>query len=214
MPSAWVQETVIWFVHEYLRGDRTLYLSRLEEEGTAADIALLRDLIAREPRPVLEPDAPEARVIAELADAIKRLGLAGVWIMVDGLEPWVEAGAGALAQMLNALLSTLALFEEPGFVMKIIAPTAVEAVIGRSGGIDRRRLDVYRLESSAEQLIAIVERRLAAACGRAVFRLDDRVTLADLVAWLKRCGGHSPHAWLKLIRPLADFYFARAWSIR
>jgi hypothetical protein len=204
--SPWVQETVIWFVHEYLRGDRTLYLSRLEEEGTTGDTALLRDLIARKPRPVLDHDAPEARVIAELASAIKRLGLAGIWIMVDGLEPWIEAEAGALAQMLNALFSTLALFEEPGFVMKIMAPAAIEASIAQSGGIARRRLDVYRLESSVEQLIAIVERRLAVASGCNIFHLDDLCDSKDLVAWLKRCGGRSAYAWLKLIRPLADVY--------
>jgi hypothetical protein len=215
----WVQETAVWFMHRYLARDHAVLLGKLAEECGPVGIALLRDLLSREPRPVLEPDAPESRVIVELAGLTERLGLAGVWLLVDGLEPWVAVDAEPLTRLLDALFSTLALFEDPGFAMKIVVPNTIEPRLTSNRGIGRRRLDVYRLEYPIELLIAIAERRIAAAAGRMAFHLGELCAEAkdakargskELIDWLSRCGGHTPRAWLNLIRPLADEYIARS----
>jgi hypothetical protein len=129
-------------------------------------------------------------------------------VLVDGLEPWVEVAPDLLAQMLGALLSTLVLFEDAGFIMKLVVPTAIEAALTDSGGVRRRRLDAYRLEYPVERLIVIVERRIAVALGRDTFRLHDLCDSEELVVWLEHCGGRSPRAWLSLVGPLVDAYIA------
>jgi hypothetical protein len=208
----WVQETAVWFVHQYLMSDRGVLLGKLTEECSPDGEILLRDLLTREPRPILESNVPESRVIAELAGLTERLGLAGVWVLIDGLEPWAAVDVEPLTTLLDALFSTLVLFEDPGFAMKIVAPNMIEAGLASNAGITRRRLDVYRLVYSTEQLVKIAERRIAVASGRATFRLDELCEAKDakvLVDWLTRCGAHMPRAWLNLVRPLADEYIAR-----
>lgn len=205
----WTQETVVWFVNKYLRGDPSLHLSRLEELCPPEGVTILRELTTRPPRPVLYADVPETRVITELVNALQRMGVAGVWVVIDGLEPWVDADAGQLTQMLKAFLATLTLFEEPGFVLKLMLPTEIEPTIAGSGGIVRRRLDVYRLEWTPERLTRLLERRLALVCGRTQCTLADLCTAPDLLAWLKSYGGRLPRGWLELLRPLVETYLAR-----
>jgi hypothetical protein len=205
----WVRDTVGWFVHQYLIGDHAYHLSRMEDEATPQGWQILQELIGSPPRPILPKGAPTPRVIATLATAIHRLGLDSIWVVVDGLEPWVSADVEPLAQAIKALLSTLALFEDPGFAMKLLVPVTIETMLLASGGIMRRRLDVYRLAWEDEQLQAIVERRLALATGRAAFRLVDLCAAPQLIDWLKTYGGGSPRGWLELVGQLAETYIAR-----
>src|SRR5258706_6534234 len=188
----WVRDTVGWFVHQYLIGDEACHRSRMEDEATQQGRQMLQKLIGSPPRLILHEEAPAPRVIKTLATAIQRLGLDSIWVVVDGLEPWVSADADSLAQAFKALLSTLALFEEPGFAMKLLVPATIEAALLTSGGTMRRRLDVYRLDWEDEQLLAIVERRLAAATGRAAFRLMGLCAAPPLIHWLKTHGRRSP----------------------
>ena len=206
---AWVQETVVWFVNSYLRGDASLHLSRLEELCKPEGVTILRELTTRPPRPVLYADVPETRVITELVNALQRMEVAGVWVLIDGLEPWVDADAGQLTQMLKAFLATLTLFEEPGFVLKLMLPTAIEPAVVTSGGIVRRRLDVYRLEWTPARLTQLLERRLALVWGHTQWTLADLCTAPDLLPWLNSYGGRLPRGWLELVRPLVETYLAR-----
>jgi hypothetical protein len=202
----WVRDTVHWYLRRYLGTAWDRNVDRLGEQCDATGIALLRSLGAAPVPDVLHADAPPELVIAELAEAVHNLQFAGLWVWLDGLEPWVQADPAHVARTLRALFAALALFEVPGFAVKVTAPVELAAAIADASGIERHRIDLVRLCWSAAQLEAVVERRLALLLGRAEFGLADLGDAATVKKWLERYGGDTPRGWLHLVRPLAAEY--------
>ena len=207
----WVQDTVIWLLNRYLLGDKDYVLGRLEDEILTEGKELLQNWMGRQPVQVLPPNAPPPRILSEVSTAIRKLGISGVWIMVDGLDPWVDVNAPMLEKNLHWLLSALALFEDPGFCFKLMAPNRIKNFLQSSTGILRRRFDFFNLEWTTEKLVEISERRLTVAVDQARFRLSDLCTQAQhgdktLREWLEIYGGPSPRGWLDVLRaPLASY---------
>lgn len=204
--SGWVQETAAWFVQRYVQGNRRRILARMEEDAPDGSLSALRLLLTGDVEPALAPHSPDRLVIAELADTVQRMGWNGIWIIIDGLERWLTLD-DLLISALDSLLSTLELFETPGFVVKIAAPRSLEAALMQSGGVLRSRLAVTHLNWSSEQLQAIVEARLAYVSGKDSFTLGDLYDRKTLLHWLGHYGGGRPRGWLEHIRPVVDHYF-------
>jgi hypothetical protein len=187
----WVRDTIVWFVHQYLLGDRAARVSSLAADCPPHGVAYVRGLISRSASEVLPPGVAPTMVIAQLSTITPYLKLSGIWIIVDGISAWMQEHTDRLGQMLQALTSTLALFEYPGVLFKVMAPS--ELLSSPSSGIIRHRLDVYRLNWHPQHLKTIVEQRLRTATGRADFVLAD---LCDkpkrLEEWLQSCGGNLP----------------------
>jgi len=206
--SAWVQETAIWFVQSHLQENRRRFLARLEEDATPESLTALRSLLTGQVDAIFAPDAPERLIIAEVADIVQRLGWSGIWLLVDGLESWLPIEADLMTRTLDSLLSTLELFEVPGFALKLMAPRALEPVLMQSGGVSRNRIAVMHLHWPEADLRALVEARLALASGRDRFALQELYAEDILLSWLNDYGGDLPRGWLELLRPVADRYFA------
>ena len=209
----WAQDTVIWLLNRYLLGDKDYVLGRLEGEILAEGKELLVSWMGRQPVQVLPPNAPPPRILSEVSNAIHELGMAGVWIMVDGLDPWVDVNAPALEDNLRWLLSALALFEDPRFCFKLMAPSRIKNSLLSSAGGPRRRFDFFDLEWTAEKLVELSERRLAVAVDQEQFRLSDLCTQNQhgdktLREWLEIYGGPSPRGWLDVLRAPLTSYLA------
>lgn len=207
--TPWVRTTLHWFVHTALldmAADRELLRSRLTEGMAAPGAKAVSALLSGAPAEIFRPGTPEAKLIAAFADMLARLGFAGMWLVVDDLEWLLEEDAARARELLRGVLSTLGMFEAPKFAIKLLAPPGFEGVVMESGAVARRRLDVHRLRWSAEQLTAIVERRVAILLGREAFRLGDLYDSAEMRAWLDRYGGALPRGWLETARPAVELY--------
>jgi hypothetical protein len=185
-PAALVQtkpyakNTIVWFVHQYLQGDVQTCISRLEADCTPDGLVVLRELFGQtQPSPVLHADAAASRVIDTLVDAVRQMQLDGIWVFIDDLEPWLETDPLHLTQLLKDLLSTLALFENHGFTLKILAPLDLKDALSAANGFNRRRIASHELIWSAPQLQAICEARLAGALGLTEFQLDQLCSAAS-----------------------------------
>ncbi len=205
-----VKDALHWFAQANLASapDRDRLLAALSEEGgSEAGIALCRHLLNDPAPPVLRSDVAEQRIITLLAQSIQRMGLRGAWVVMDGFEPWLRSAQSELSALLNAILSTLELFELHGFALKIIAPLELATDITRSWGARKGRIDIYTLEWSAAQLLQIVERHIAAKIERKAARLNDICAAQrDIQAWLERYGGATPRGWLRLVSPLVNAF--------
>ncbi len=208
----WAQTLLVSFIHQYLKSDYFLIAGQLEEGCSPEGIELIqRRLTVAPPHTFFGPETPLPRAITQLKKATEELGLEGVWVMVDSFEAWIDAQSELIQSALQALLSSLAVFEESGFVLKIVAPVELEAQIACSSGVERRRLEVHHLQWTGEQLQAIASRWLALALGKpADFCLSDLCVSADLLPWLEKYGGGLPRGWLELLRPLAAAYLENA----
>lgn len=207
--SPWIQETVVWFVHRYLAGDKEFQLMKIEDDCPRENMPVLHDIINRTPRQIVPPNSPPLRIIAEVAEMIERLGLTGIWVTIDGLEAWLGSGMETPEKSIKGLLSTLAIFEHPAFVIKIMAPTKLETRLSPNEGFIRRRCDVHHLTWKGEELNAILQKRLAITMGKDQFNLADLCDQTKLQQWLERYGGLNPRGWLELVRPLVDEYLSK-----
>ena len=158
---SWAQNTLTWFVQRHWRGDLAHHVASLENQHPAEGLALLRQMAMASVPDILYPGTPTPLVIAELVKALQVVGLEGVRIVVDGLEPWAIADARRLGEHLEQFLSALALFEHARFAYAMLLPSVLESPLWSAGGVVRRRADSYSLKWESEALQAIVERRLA-----------------------------------------------------
>ncbi|MCS7288815.1 MAG: winged helix-turn-helix domain-containing protein [Roseiflexus sp.] len=203
-----------WFVQTFASQDRRHLLAVIEEEiGSAEGVSLSHRLITDPASPVLHAGVAEQRIIALLTTTLQRMGMRGVWVMVDGFEPWLRSAESALSDLLLAILSTLELFDLNGFAIKMFAPRSLEPVIARSWGAIKGRVDLYTLSWTPDQLTLITERHIAAKIGKPQATLRDLCVADDEVrTWLQRYGGGTPRGWLKLIRPLVDAFLTSGAS--
>ena len=202
----WCQDRLHWFIREYLEGDPEHLVQSLGEQYDAEGQQLLAHLAERSPVQVLKPDAPPHLVMQRLLEAWKKMGFQGIVILMDGVEAWLLITPDRMTSSLHAFLSTLPLFECPGFTFKLLLPARLEHSLGSAGAALRGRVNWHRLEWTEDQLEEIVERRLALALGSESLSLDGLAKGPGLVGWLLRCGGESPRGWLGAVRPFVDAY--------
>jgi len=208
----WARNTLIWFTRRHFKGDLVHHVASLENQASASaeGLALLRDVATTPITDVLYPGTPTPLIIAELVKALQAIGLDGVRITVDGLEPWVAADEKHLAEHLEQFLSALALFEHPRFAYIMLLPSTLESPLWSAGSIARRRASPHTLTWDTAALRIVVERRLALALGEADFTLTQLGPAKRLLSWLERCGGELPRGWLQMIRPFLATYLAEA----
>lgn len=205
----WVQRLLSWFVHRFVQGDLVARTGLFREQQRGMNPEVVEDLLSAEPSEDLLPPHNWPLVAAELSKALTRLGLNGLWVVVDGLEPWVQTQFQRITSALSAFFSTLPLFEQAAFAYKAFIPVALQPTLAAAAGLERRRVHPHRLEWREAQLIEIVEQRLTLAFGGQPFGLDDLCAACGLLEWLRRGGGNRPRAWLELVRPLVAYYVSQ-----
>ncbi|MFQ3631235.1 winged helix-turn-helix domain-containing protein [Roseiflexus sp.] len=208
------QTATHWFIQTCAGRDLQNLLAIIEEEIASEEgKSLARRLVTDPASPVLRAEVAEQRIIAHLTGTLQRMGMRGVWVMIDGLEPWLRSAMPRIADMLNAILSTLELFDLNGFAIKMFVPRELEPSITGSWGAIKGRFDLYTLTWTSEQLGLIIERHIAAKTGKPQVTLGDLCAAdRDVRAWLQRYGGNTPRGWLRLIRPLVDVFLTSGAS--
>lgn len=198
----WVQEATLDFVRSALGAAFGRTAARLERDCPPEGVALLRSfqqVVAHPPALHHVPDA-----IIELSSIVQELGMAGVWVLVDRLEPWIGADADQVGEAFRTMLETLTLFETPGFVFKLFMPPELETRLAGVSGVGRRRLDIYHLTWSEDELAAVVNARIRAALGSNIVTLDTLCDSPLLSERLHRYGGRTPRGWLESLRPFVE----------
>ncbi len=205
----WGKIRLIWFIQKAVQGNLSARLGPLLDESPESGAALLTHIQDAQIEDVIYNPSPED-LIVEWLPALRKLGLAGVWVLMDGMEGWVERDPDGLAQQLRALFSALGLFEK-GLVFKIFLPARLEPTVMRAGGVARRRIGGVRLQWDTLRLQQLVEKRLALATGKETFSLEQLCSV-PVVDWLERAGGGSPREWLDQVKPLVRHYLAHQLS--
>jgi len=205
MPT-WVRRTLNWFAHAFVLGDLMVRVGPLldEVEGLPGSGAL-KETLAMPLGGDLFPRHNVRIVVRELIKTLRRLGLEGLWVLVDPLAPAGENRAD-LVQAIHHFFSTLPFFEQEGFTYKWFLPAWSEQEVLQATGIERRRLDPLYLAWKPEKLRSIVEARLDLATGGDLSRIADLCDIPTLINWLEKVGGDLPREWLDQVRPLVEFY--------
>jgi hypothetical protein len=202
----WVKENITWFTarHTEVAGD--LFFRQLRRGLQTEQTQLLEQVLKTASIADERRDVSLNETLNEFVLTIREVGLSGVWVMLDGLETWLDIDPQSLSDRLQILLSTLHLFEAPGFAIKLFAPDELENSLMASGSATRRRLDVARMRWREEELRAVAERRLASYFGVGAFALNRLGHEQALLELLRDYGGQRPLGWLQLLRPFVDEY--------
>ncbi|MGB9777537.1 MAG: winged helix-turn-helix domain-containing protein [Anaerolineae bacterium] len=197
----WACRFLVWFIRSFLQGDRESRVGPLEEQAGREGTLVLKDLLDGEEIPPLIATDQWPLIGRELSKTVQRLGWEGIWIVIDGIEPWVEAQPQRAGAALGALLASLPLFQETSLAYKAFLPSRLQPILASAAGLERGRLQPFRLNWREDQLILMTEKRLSLAFGRPM-TLRHLCGTPGLLEWLRRAGGDSPRAWLEAVRPL------------
>lgn len=203
----WARRFLVWFIQHFLLGDKGIRIGPLEERVGRDGKRVLSDLLQGEESPLMPTDQ-WSLIGRELSKTVQRLGWEGMWVVVDGIEPWVETQPQKAEAALAALFASLPLFQETSLAYKAFLPSRLQPTLASAAGLERGRVQRYSLAWKEEQLLLLVEQRLALAFGRSM-TLQDLCGAPGLLNWLRRTGGDVPRAWLETVRPLVAYALAR-----
>lgn len=202
--AEWVQVSLLDFWQHYRPANYRLLLGKLRSHQP------LQTWLDQTPAyPALDEKTAPIEAIALLTEALQALGLSGCWLLVDGVEPWLDAHSSTIETALQGLLSSLALFEQKGVTVKLFLPDALESKVLAASGVQRRRLEVLHLNWQPAALTELLQKRLAWALNQPTARLTDWFDSSLLETWLARYGGLQPRGWLEILRPLVNVLCAQ-----
>lgn len=200
------QQTLVWFVHHHLGADLGQRITFHAAQANKSSRSLLHTLLSRESSDEWLSAAKLTIVINEFTKALQEVRIGTVYIL---LSPDVLDTQEQTANSLYTFLSSLTLFENRHFLYKMIIPARLKSQLASAGVVNRRRVDVYSLNWSTEDLVEIAVRRTAMAAGESLNELAEICEDPKLVRWLERSSGDSPRGWLECITPLVAQYLRR-----
>ncbi len=209
---SWARDFMAWFIHQYLQGDHEFYLSQLADQSNPEGLEIISQVLSSAPRPLF-PHLVSASVLPHLTGAVKAFGFQSIWIFIDGLDTLYHIARDNLEQFLGNFLSTLELFEDPAFMFKIIVSNELGQRLQTARGVVTRRFKTYHLKWQEEELMRIVEKRLALVLQRDWVSLGELCRDRAWIRWLKRYAGDSPRTWLSLTQPILAVYLNKGNSL-
>lgn len=202
----WAREMLAWFLHHYKVAKQS---AQVHQAAWGEEEQVLPAPLRNSPSLLFPPDTPPEELMAHFVMALLELQFQGVWVVVDGLEDWVELDPERVGRSLAVFLSTLTLFDRSEVAYKLFLPNRLEGILVRTAGLARRRLSRFALEWDVQHLRQVVERRLEVALAHPL-RLEELCSAPGFLLYLERAGGTSPRAWLDQVAPLARHYLRRA----
>ncbi|MBN1814678.1 MAG: winged helix-turn-helix domain-containing protein [Anaerolineae bacterium] len=210
-----VRDTLVWFICHTLSTGLERRMSAHLRNATPGGAALLHRLPLQPASDQWLETAQPNELIAELIKALRIIGPEMIYILVS---PDDLGDSTYLSRDMGAFLSSLTLFENAGFIYKVVMDTRLMESIGEATAVDRRRIELATLTWEREDLREIVLARLRLATGRQISNWDEVCEDRQLGQWLERTGGDSPRGWLQSIKPLMVWYLrwqrpvtAREW---
>lgn len=194
------------------------FVDELAENLAEPDLDAARGVLMQpvSSRAILDISPPS--LISKLTHWIQRIELERIWILVEQGKAWITLEPERMPRTLGALLKTLDLFDIPGFEFKVLIPAEFDELVRIHSALSIRRADALRLEWSPEQLLVVVERRLAAMFGKPTFTLKQLGPAKELEDYLHEYGGVTPRGWLELVKPYAekryDLHLDRALTLK
>jgi hypothetical protein len=206
-PPDWVSSALQWFLRTYLPFDPMFYIQSQVDRLTNEETQWYLTLLDKTFPPLVNEQASINDQVRLLQAVLRQAKYDQLWLTIDGLERWTPHHAGEqVAGLLDAILSTLVVFDMPEVVYKFFVPATLKGSLHGTAGVERHRAEEVQLEWSVDDLQALVEIRLAYAFSTKKFSISMLCEGDEFLNWLKEFGGNLPRDWLKLAEPLITEY--------
>jgi len=202
----WAGTALAWYLQEYLPVDASFYIESRSTELSPAEITWYLELLDKPPAKIFKETASQNDQLRMLMSILQQAQYQYVWWMIDGLEKWPPQSEKQITLMIDALLSTLAIFEVPQYIFKLFVPASYKEFIKAASGVERHRVSESQLDWTQDALSGLLEKRLAVGFSQPDFKLSQLSEDPDFYAWLKQYGGQNPRTWLALAHPFVDAF--------
>lgn len=209
-PASPIASALQWFLQNHLPFDANFYLQSQAALLSQETLQWYRRLLEQAYPAVITAQTSLKDQITLLLLILRAAGYERLWLTMDGLERWIPRRAGEQVEaLLEAVLSTLLFFDLPGVTFKFFVPASLENLLHKTSGVERHRAMELHLQWSAEDLQAMLEKRLTYTLAPKKGTLDLLCEGETFLNWLKEFGGVSPRAWLQFTAPLVAEYQKR-----
>lgn len=201
---AWTHTALAWFLREYLPLDPVFFIQTQAGRLDSAAIDWYTEILQKPAVTIFTANSSHNDQLRMLVNLLTHADIQQVWWMLDGLEKWGKDANQDVHVLVEAILSTLAIFDVPRLVFKIFAPERLRETFAQTSGIARDRLKQVSLRWSEETLKRLLEKRLQAGLKNSEAGLRNLCSDPDFFTWLSCYGGQNPRAWLGLARPFVE----------
>lgn len=202
-PSSHIASALQWFLRNYLPFDATFYIQSQADRMTQDEIRWYLKLLEQSLSSVVSEQNNFKDQIRLLLMILRPAKYERLWLAIDGLERWTPRQAGEQATaLLDAILSTLVIFDVKGVAFKFFIPTSLKGILHETSGVERHRAEEVQLAWSTENLQTMLEKRIAYALSSKKVSLNSLYEGSEFLSWLKEYGGNSPRDWLRFTAPL------------
>lgn len=207
-PSSHIASALQWFLKNYLPFDPAFYLQSQADRLADAETQWYLKVLEQPFPAVITGQASLKDQIRLLLMILRAAKYERLWLAIDGLERWTPRQAGEQVQaLLEAILSTLVFFDLPNVAFKFFLPASFKSILHKTSGVERHRAEEVPLTWSAEDLKAMLEKRITYALSSSKkVTLDALCEGGEFLKWLGEYGGVSPRAWLEFTAPLLAAY--------
>lgn len=209
----WALTALPWFLQRYLPfDDPVLYI---ESQGLVlqeTDVKWYVNLLSQPVAKIMKDNASASDQIRLLLSVLKQAKYEGIRVTIDGLEKWPIHTETRIIDMLDAILSTLVVFDIPGIIYKFFVPSSLRETLTKTAGVQRHRVEEILMSWSSEKLFELLNKRLAIRFSNPKFAVTALCNEPAFLEWLVEFGGQNPRAWLKLLRPFVDAYKQKTFT--
>lgn len=206
-PSSHIASALQWFLRNYLPFDANFYLQSQIDRLSQDELQWYKKLLNQRFNPITNEQTSLKDQIQLLLMILRAAKYERLQLVIDGLERWTTRQTGAqIEALLEAVLSTLVFFDLPDIAFKFFVLASLKSALHKTGGVERHRAAETDLIWSAEELQAVLEKRLEYALSSKKTSLDSLCDGDVFLTWLKEYGGASPRIWLELTAPLMTEY--------
>lgn len=200
----WTHTALAWFLREYLPLEPVFFIQTQAGHLDSAMLDWYTEILQKPAVTIFTANSSHNDQLRMLVNLLSQAGIQQVWWMVDGLEKWGRDSSQGIHILVEAMLSTLAIFEVPRLVFKIFAPERLRETFVQTSGVARDRLKQFSLQWNQETLTNLVEKRLQAGLQNSQAGLENLCGDPEFITWLSQYAGRNPRTWLGLTHPFIE----------
>lgn len=209
-PSIHIKSALQWLLQNYLPFDPVFYIQSMADHLTQDEAQWYLNLLKKTFPPIITKQTSLKDQILLLLTILRQAKYEQLWLLVDGVERWTPLQAGEqITALLDAILSTLVVFDVPGVAFKFFFPASLKRVLHETAGVERHRAEEIQLEWSTGNLQDMLEKRISYMLAPKKVSLDSLCEGGEFQNWLKEFGGNSPRDWIRFTASLIIEYQKR-----
>ena len=158
-PSSHIVSALHWFLQKCLPYNPGFYIQSQADQLTRDESQWYSKFLEQSFPPIITEQTSLKDQIRLLVMILRQAKYEQLWLTIDGLEPWTPLQAGEqVMALLDAILSTLVIFDVPGVAFKFFLPVSLKGDLQKTTGVERHRAEQIQLDWSVEDLRAVLEK--------------------------------------------------------